>query len=501
MSSAVPQFMSKIMSKRALNAMLLGLAIWLVPLVAIDRNMEPVASAQAADVSTQYMDVAAGEQTRTVKIGLNKSMIVRLPVPARDVLASAPTVVDAVVRTARMVYLTGMAIGQTNVFFFDAEGRQILSLDISVERDTTMLHEAYQRLLPTADIRIESMNDSLILTGSVNSAQQSRMATDIAARFVAPSEGTTDADHKFISRVVNMLTIAGKDQVMLKVTIAEIQRTVLKQMGVDLNAALDIGSTIVNFATANPFTLANGLLSSTNLNVQQSFGGNTVGAVIRAMERNGLLRTLAEPTLTTVSGETANFLAGGEFPIPVASTDEGITIEFKPFGVGLGFTPIVLTEGRINLKVATEVSELTTEGFSLGSSSTTASITIPGLRVRRASTTVELPSGGSLVMAGLIQEAHKQQLNGIPGIKDVPVLGTLFRSRDFQNEETELVIIITPFIVDPVSRDQLTTPDHRVNVSTDHQGYFFGWLNKVYGVNGGPEPEGEYHGNVGFIVD
>ena len=339
------------------------------------------------------------------------------------------------------------------MFFFDAEGRQILSLDISVERDTTMLHEAYQRLLPTADIRIESMNDSLILTGSVNSAQQSRMATDIAARFVAPSEGTTDADHKFISRVVNMLTIAGKDQVMLKVTIAEIQRTVLKQMGVDLNAALDIGSTIVNFATANPFTLANGLLSSTNLNVQQSFGGNTVGAVIRAMERNGLLRTLAEPTLTTVSGETANFLAGGEFPIPVASTDEGITIEFKPFGVGLGFTPIVLTEGRINLKVATEVSELTTEGFSLGSSSTTASITIPGLRVRRASTTVELPSGGSLVMAGLIQEAHKQQLNGIPGIKDVPVLGTLFRSRDFQNEETELVIIITPFIVDPVSRD------------------------------------------------
>jgi pilus assembly protein CpaC len=219
------------------------------------------------------------------------------------------------------------------------------------------------------------------------------------------------------------------------------------------------------------------------------------------MERDGLLRTLAEPSLTAVSGETATFLAGGEFPVPVGSTEDGITIEFKPFGVGLGFTPIVLSEGRINLKVSTEVSETTTDGFSLAGPTTSTTITIPGLRVRRASTTVELPSGGSLVMAGLIQENQKQELNGIPGIKDVPVLGTLFRSRDYQNEETELVVIITPYIVNPVHRDELVTPDQNLNMATDEQTIFMGWLNKVYGVNGAGGPGGTYHGNYGFSAD
>lgn len=463
-----------------------------------ERGVQVAAPASAADMLT----IGDHETSRIVKLGLNKSMIVRLPEPARDVLVSGPTVVDAVVRTARTVYLMGRTIGQTNVFFFDAEGRQILSLDIAVEHDVTMLQQTLRRLIPGAQINVEALNENVILTGTVASAQQARMAMDIASRFAVPGDGVTVEDTDGAQRVVNLLTIAGRDQVMLKVTVAEMQRTILKQMGVDLAAAIDVGSTVLNLATLNPFTLANGVLSNTQLNVVQSVGGgNTVGAVIRAMERNGYLRTLAEPNLTAVSGETANFLAGGEFPIPVASDDDGVKIEFKPFGVGLGFTPIVLSEGRINLKVSTEVSELTTEGFSIGAATTSASITIPGLRVRRANTTVELPSGGSLIMAGLIQEATKQQLNGIPGIKDVPVLGTLFRSRDFQNEETELVVIITPYIVKPVGRDKLTTPDQGVNVATDVQGYFFGWLNKVYGVHDGPQPQGTYHGNVGFIVE
>lgn len=462
------------------------------------RGLQLVAPANAADMLT----IGDHETSRIVKLGLNKSMIVRLPEPARDVLISGPTIVDAVVRTARTVYLMGRTVGQTNVFFFDAEGRQILSLEVAVERDVEVLEQTLRRLIPGGDINVEALNDSFILTGTVSSAQQSRMAMDIAARFAVTGDGVTVEDHDGVQRVVNLLTIAGRDQVMLKVTVAEMQRTVLKQMGVDLAAAIDIGSTVLNLATVNPFTLANGVLSNTNLTAIQSLGGgDRVGAVIRAMERNGYLRTLAEPNLTAVSGETANFLAGGEFPIPVASDDDGVKIEFKPFGVGLGFTPIVLSEGRINLKVSTEVSELTTEGFSIGAATTSASITIPGLRVRRASTTVELPSGGSLIMAGLIQEASKQQLNGIPGIKDVPVLGTLFRSRDFQNEETELVVIITPYIVKPVGRDKLVTPDQGVNLADDVQGYFFGWLNKVYGVHDGPGPKGAYHGNVGFIVE
>ena len=497
MLSVAPGNHSKTLSARRWAAWLVAPCFCAVLALAGMLGPQVVSQAAAADL----INIEAEETSRIVRIGLNKSIIVRLPVPARDVLVSGPKKVDAVVRSARTVYLMGLEVGQTNVFFFDKDGRQILSLDVAVERDTQVLRQTLKRLIPGSTIRIESLNDSIILTGSVASAQQSRMAKDIAARFIAPSDGTTEADHGSSTRVVNMLTIVGKDQVMLKVTIAEMQRTVLKQLGVDLDAALDIGSTMLNLTTVNPFTLANGVLSNTNADVSTSFSGNTVGAVIRAMERNGLLRTLAEPTLTSVSGETANFLAGGEFPVPVGSDDDGITIEFKPFGVGLGFTPIVLSEERINLKVSTEVSELTTDGFAIGSASTTASITIPGLRVRRANTTVEIPSGGSLVMAGLIQESTKQNLNGIPGIKDVPILGTLFRSRDFENEETELVVIITPYIVDPVARDQLSAPDDRYNTATDHQGYFFGTLNKTYGVNGGAQPEGTYHGSVGFIVE
>ena len=477
-------------------AFLCAAMLALMPSVS-DRGLQIAGPANAADMLT----IGEDETSRVIKLGLNKSMIVRLPEPARDVLVSGPTKVNAVVRTARTIYLMGREVGQTNVFFFDADGRQILSLEVAVERDVAVLEQTLRRLIPGADINVEALNDNVILTGTVNSAQQSRMATDVAARFATAVDGATIEDHDGVARVVNLLTIAGKDQVMLKVSVVEMQRTTLKQLGVDTAAAINFGSTVVNLLTENPFTLANGVLSNTNLAVAHSWSDGSVAAVIRAMERNGLLRTLAEPNLTAVSGETANFLAGGEFPIPVASDDDGITIEFKPFGVGLGFTPIVLSEGRINLKVSTEVSELTTDGFSLISASTTASVTIPGLRVRRANTTVELPSGGSLIMAGLIQEASKQQFNGIPGIKDVPVLGTLFRSRDFQNEETELVVIITPYIVQPVGRDRLVTPDHLANLATDHQGYFFGWLNKVYGVHGAPEPKGSYHGNVGFIVE
>jgi pilus assembly protein CpaC len=460
-----------------------------------------IGSARAADLDGQLVTIEPHETSRLVRISLNKSLIVRLPVAARDVLVSSPTTLDAVVRSARTTYLIGLQVGQTNVFFFDDAGRQILSLDVTVERDIAPLELMLARLMPGSEIRVEALNDSLVLTGSVGSAQQSRMAVDLAARFIAPSDGTTVTDHAGAIRVVNMMSIAARDQVTLRVTIAEVQRTVLKQLGIDVAASLQLASTIVNFTSLNPFTIGNGLLSGTNLNATHSSGGSTVGGIIRAMERDGLLRTLAEPTLTAVSGETANFLAGGEFPVPVGSTEDGITIEFKPFGVGLGFTPIVLSEGRINLKVSTEVSETTTDGFSLAGPTTSTSITIPGLRVRRASTTVELPSGGSLVMAGLIQENQKHELNGIPGIKDVPVLGTLFRSRDYQNEETELVVIITPYIVNPVHRDELVTPDQNLNMATDEQTIFMGWLNKVYGVNGGGGPDGTYHGNYGFSAD
>jgi pilus assembly protein CpaC len=250
-------------------------------------------------------------------------------------------------------------------------------------------------------------------------------------------------------------------------------------------------------ATSNPFV---NVIGENVFSGDFQKGNTRIKGVLRAMERDGLLRTLAEPTLTAISGESAKFLAGGEFPIIVGSAfdDAGrrlVSVEFKPFGVGLGFTPVVLSEGRINLKISTEVSELSSEfTVSLGGS------TIPGLKVRRADTMVELPSGGSMIMAGLIQESTRQQINGLPGAKNLPVLGALFRSRDFQANQTELVVIVTPYITNPVNENQLRTPIDRLNVATDTQTILFGRLNKVYGTTGSA-PKGTYHGNVGFIVE
>ena len=217
---------------------------------------------------------------------------------------------------------------------------------------------------------------------------------------------------------------------------------------------------------------------------------------MEAFERSGLLKTLAEPTLTAISGETASFLAGGEFPVPVGQSNSGaISIQFKPFGVSLSFSPLVLSEGRINLKVATEVSELTNEG-----AITLTSITIPALKVRRANTTVELPSGGSLVIGGLISDDTRQNIDGVPGLKTLPILGSLFRSRDFQKKETELLVIVTPYMVNAVARSKLDLPTDNLDSGTDTQATLIGQLNRVYGKK--PRvPEGKYHGNYGFIVE
>ncbi len=466
----------------------------------------PVVMFVQASVATTA--IAAGDQNRVmridrvgpnqrikrIKIGLNKSLIVRLPRDARDVLVSNPKKVDAVVRSANLTYLIGLEVGQTNVFFFDDNGREMLILEVEVERDLTMLRRMINRLLPNASVKVEAIYDNVVLSGIARSSSESNRAKQLAEKFAG--------DEK---KVLNLIQISGKEQVMLKVTIAEMQREVLKQLGVDLSAAIEIGSTVVNFASVNPFSVAGSALNGSGV---QGFSGggasnqfiNTtpdVSSVLRAMERVGVLRTLAEPTLTAITGESAKFLAGGEFPVPAGRDRDGnITIVFKPFGVGLGFTPVVLSGGRISMKVSTEVSELSNVGaISLGG------ISIPALNVRRAETTVELPSGGSLVMAGLIQERLRQTINGFPGIKDLPVLGALFRSRDFQNSETELVVIVTPYIVKAVARDKLVQPDVGFEVASDVETIFMGQLHKVYGVKGRPLPPGAYRGGVGYIIE
>jgi pilus assembly protein CpaC len=382
------------------------------------------------------------------------------------------------------------------VFFFDADGRQIAGFDIAVTRDLNGVRAALKRALPEADVQIEGVAEGVLLTGSVSNPGESQQAFDIATRLVG--EG----------KVVNGLTIRGRDQVMLKVTVAEVQRDVLKQLGVDLDGVLKTGSAVPEIvATRNPFSVTGQAISDTVIRPRVNGpNGSRFGATIRAMERAGVVRTLAEPNLTATSGESANFLAGGEFPIPVGFSCDPLTgtcqrgIEFKKFGVSLYFTPVVLTEGRISLRVKTEVSEISGEG-ALTIDQAGTSITIPSIKTRRADTTVEVPSGGSITMAGMISEQTKQHINGLPGLMQLPVLGTLFKSRDYVNRQTELVVLVTPYLVRAVARKELSQPDDGFVDATDPASVLLGRFNRIYGANGKGDPRGTYRGSYGYILD
>jgi pilus assembly protein CpaC len=442
-----------------------------------------VQSATATRAVASDLDVSAAEDlndSRFVRIGLNKSIVIKLPAEARDVIVGNPDVVDAVVRSKNTAYLFARRTGQTNIFFFDASGQQILSLDLEVAQDTTAIKKLLQRSLPGTRITVDTANDNIILGGIAQNALEAKTAVDLATQFTAGA-----------APVINTIKVAGEDQVMLKVKIVEIQRDVLKQLGVDLQAMIDAGGLAFNLANINPF--ASDLLSPNGgYKAVATFGGSSVQGLVRAMESDGLLRTLAEPNLTAQTGTSANFLAGGEFPFCRTRTNAGCdSFEYKPFGVAVDFTPVVLEEGRINLKIKTEVSEI---------SQSTSGLSVPSINTRRAESTLELPSGGSMMIAGLIRESTRQYIKGTPGMKKLPVLGTLFRSRDFIANETELVIIVTPYLVRHSSENQMTTPDKNYNTPTDRQTIFMGRLNKVYGV-GGKTPEGEYTGSVGFIVE
>jgi pilus assembly protein CpaC len=450
--------------------------------------------APAADQEQQVIQVAASDAgSRFVPLGIGKSVVIDLPVDVKDVLVADPKIANAVVRSARRAYIIGSAVGQTNVFFFDHSGRQIVGLDIAVTRNLNGLRAAIRQALPHLDIRVEGLGEGVVLMGNVTSPIDSQAAFDLASRLVDDGR-----------KVVNSITIQGRDQVMLKVAVAEMQRDVIKQLGINLTGQVGGGNSMLTFNTDNPFTAHGDLLSSTKIIPSFGSGNNRVTATIRAMERAGLIRTLAEPSLTAISGESSSFLAGGEFPVPSGRTCDPTTgicqdqIQFKKFGVGLNFTPVVLAEGRISLRVMSEVSELSQD-----QAVQIAGLTIPSLRVRRADTTVEIPSGGALAMAGMIQEQTKQAINGVPGLMQIPVLGQLFRSRDFVNRQTELVVIVTPYVVRAVARRDLSRPDDGFADASDPATILLGRLNRIYGVAKPKDQhvQNAYRGNFGFILD
>jgi pilus assembly protein CpaC len=481
------------------NFIVRALSFSAVAALTLNPALAPVA---ASDYRVAPPPVADGQSNaRPLSLGIGKSIVIDLPRDIKDVLVADPKIANAVVRSSQRAYIIGAAVGQTNIVFFNAAGQQIAAYDIAVTRDLNGVRTALRQLFPNSDIRIEGVGDGVILAGTAATSMEAQQAADLAGRLAGGSD-----------KVVNNIAVRGRDQVMLKVTVAEVYRTIIKQMGIDLSASMNYGTAVVNFTNANPFT-AYGRPLVANNTFNTSFGTTpSVSATLRAMESAGVIRTLAEPNLTAISGEAATFIAGGEFPVPAGYSCDPTThvcttqLAFKKFGISLNFTPVVLTEGKISLHVMTEVSELSNDNsITLAQSaigSTVNSITIPSIKTRRAETTLEIPSGGSMAMAGLIQDQTKQAINGLPGLTQLPVLGSLFRSRDYLNSQTELMVLVTPYVVRAVAQKDLSRPDDGFAATSDPQADLIGSVNRIYGVPGRPsEAPQNYRGTYGFITD
>ncbi|MCB8836817.1 type II and III secretion system protein family protein [Aurantimonas sp. VKM B-3413] len=521
----------------ALRQSVLGLA-------ALSTALVPFAMPVPALAEQAVVNARAGQQT--INLGLNKSKVIVLSADAHDILVANPAVADAVTRDARRIYIFGKQIGQTNIVVFDAQNRQIASIDLKIERDISGLEATIRKYVPNSNVSVEMLNDNVVLTGSVQTPQDASKVERLARVFVTGGEGTTgqyiqsatapggsqggNGDVAFASedrrqsQIINLLQIAGEDQVTLKVTVAEVQRSVVKQLG--LNGSVNDGISYANMD--NPFAFGKAL-SNSYLGLSKSFGDYDVTAQLNALEQAGVMKTLAEPSLTAISGEKASFKVGGEFTIPQGQEYSPGTPAYQQFkgydgsgqpiyetvpavpatrqldntrieyGIGLDFSPVVLSAGRISLKIRTSVSEPTFENPYHVSGGADGGVGAVGIRKRLADTTVELPSGGSLVIAGLVRNETRQVLSGYPGLSKIPVLGSLFRSRDFQHYETELVVIVTPYLVRPVARQALARPDDGLNFSSDGSANFLGRLNRVYGHMETDLPPGRYHGVVGYI--
>jgi pilus assembly protein CpaC len=446
-----------------------------------------------------------GEATmaRRIQMGVGKSTIIDLPQDAAEIFVGNPQVANAIVRSARKLYLIGVANGQTSVFAIDKDGHQFAELEVSIGRDIGELQQILKAALPNSVINARTVNETIILTGEVDSAEEAQRAADIAKGFanrLGAAGGAADGN----GLIINSMTIRGRDQVLLKVSVVEMRRDVAKQLGIT-------SSTLGPFTQFNPFPV-NGVIASgtngagtTTNQTALTVGTPGLNATLQAFERYSVSRILAEPSVTAISGESAKLTVGGQFPIPsapvCASTGSQTScspggVTFQNYGVTLAFTPIVLSSGRIVLHIGTEVTEIDPTV-----SAVIQSVTVPGLRTRKNETTVELPSGGSIATGGLLQRLSTQAINGTPGLMNLPILGALFRSRDYQSDDTELVIAITPYLVRAVSANAIPKPDDGFAEASDPQSWFLGRINHLYASPNNPEIIKNYKGRIGFIQD
>jgi pilus assembly protein CpaC len=431
-----------------------------------------------------------------VSLTVGKSVIIQSPEPVKRVSLVSPEIADVMVLTPHQIYLTGKAPGITNLTLW-VDNRVSAVLDLEVSPDTSRLKETLYKILPEEkDIRVTTAHDNITLSGTVSSTSSLSQVLALAQSYL-PKDG----------KVINLLEVAGVHQVMLEVRVAEMSRSVVKRLGFNFNFSYfaSNGLELVFANVLNNLSTSGKLSATGSVNKLPPAGHFGISQFVDALRENGLLKILAEPNLITLSGKTANFLAGGEFPVPVPQSGVGvgfasITIEYKPFGVGLNFTPTVLSNNKISMQVAPEVSEL-----DFSNAITISGFVVPSITTRRVSTVIELADGQSFAIAGLLKDEIRETIDKWPLLGDIPILGALFTSSSFQKNETELIIIVTPHLVKPVDMAKQTLPTDQFIEPDDFEFYLLGNTEgrekiKSPGASGNPSKAYGLEGNFGHIV-
>ena len=427
-----------------------------VTMLRADRLIGVVAIVCAALMATMVPALAQSvqavqAQVTPVALEINKGQLFKLDRPAATVFIANPDIADVEVMSPTLIYVYGVGPGDTNLYAVGQGDQVIANLSIQVVPNISRMATAVDAIAPDSTVIVSAVEDSLVITGAVNSAVEAADLSLIAGEFVGPD-----------GQVINRARVHGPNQVNLRVRIAEVQRSIVEQLGINWETVINPGTFLFGIAQGFDFiqfdeqTQSNQLIRNGDrygLYLGNQGTGRNINTMIDALENEGMVTILAEPNLTAVSGETASFLAGGEFPIPVAGNNGDITIEYREFGVSLAFTPTLLSDNLISMRVRPEVSELSSDG-----AVQLNGFNVPSLITRRAETTVELGSGQSFAIAGLYQNSGSESISGLPFVSDIPILGALFRSEEFRRNETELVIVITPYLVQPPTQAPIVSP-------------------------------------------
>lgn len=474
---------------RILRAALFALPVIVLCAAIILPAAKSVSAAKGDLENVSYHDARISAPLR---LTLGKADLIDMDGRVADVLVANPNVIDVMAVQSGRLYVVGLSVGDTNIIALDEKGNVIKRMDIHVTYDLQAIQSFVDDLFPDETVKISSVHDQILLTGSVSNPEKANKISNVVAQYVGDLQDTDGSVDELIS---NLLDVRGEQQVMLQVRIVEASRNIARDLGLQTQLTGNGGGgTVLSLSSSTDIALAE---TAGTFGLSKAVGAswfNGVDLTLNALEDEGAVNVLAEPNLTAVSGESAGFLAGGEYPVPSGVDQRGnLVVEFKEFGVSLNFKPVVLSGERISLQLDTEVSSLDeTNSVNLGTA------TVPALEVRRTNTTVEVPSGGSLMIAGILQAKTLEGMSGLPGVKKMPVIGDLLSSRNFSRDETELVVIVTTYLVEPYKDEQQVAQLEPVGQMTPLAEMFSKNIRRKYNVDGNEEFNDAISGSVSF---